>query len=61
MSTTALDSFIYSSKELFLSSTYSVPGSILGAGRVVNRTDKGILMKLTLYRGRQARKAQIDK
>lgn len=38
-----------------------VPRSILSADKAVDRTDKGMLMKLTLYRVRQARKPQLNK
>lgn len=48
----ALDSFIYSSKINLR--THPVPGSMLGTDRAANKPDKIILMKLTLYGGRQA-------
>lgn len=38
-----------------------VPGSILSANKAVDRTDKGMLMKFTLYRVRQAIKPQLNK
>lgn len=38
-----------------------VPRSILSADKAVDRADKGMLMKFTLYRVRQARNPQLNK